>query len=154
MTGIQAEGSAPIAHAIKNRKEVVSPINNPETIATAIRIGAPISWRKALNAIRESKGTAETVTDQEILKAQKLIARSEGLFVEPASAASIAGVKKLVEMGEIGKDEVVVCVTTGHGLKDPDTAIKISEKPSEADSEIEVIKALLALPTTRVPGAL
>ena len=153
MTGIQAEGSAPIAHAIKNRKEAISPINNPETIATAIRIGAPISWRKALNAIRESKGTAETVTDEELLNAQKLIARSEGLFVEPASAASIAGVKKLVEMGEIHKDEVVVCVTTGHGLKDPDTAIKISEKPSEADSEIEVLTALLALPSTRVPGA-
>jgi len=145
MTGIQAEGAAPIARAIKNGKDKIVPIDKPETIATAIRIGAPISWKKAMRAIRESGGTAETVTDKEILEAQKMLARSEGLFVEPASASSIAGLKKLFEAGKIDKDEIVVCVTTGHGLKDPDTAIKISEKPSEVDAEIGSIEKLLGL---------
>jgi len=145
MTGIQAEGAAPIARAIKNGKDKIVPIDKPETIATAIRIGAPISWKKAIRAIRESGGTAETVTDKEILEAQKMLARSEGLFVEPASASSIAGLKKLFEAGKIDKDEIVVCVTTGHGLKDPDIAIKISEKPSEVDAEIGSIEKLLGL---------
>ncbi|HEY4675220.1 MAG TPA: threonine synthase [Candidatus Bathyarchaeia archaeon] len=145
MTGIQAEGAAPIARAIKNGKEEIMPIDKPETIATAIRIGAPVSWKKAINAIRESEGTAETVTDQEIIEAQKTLARSEGLFVEPASASSIAGLKKLLEIGEIDKDETVVCVTTGHGLKDPDIAIKISEKPYEIGAKIAAIEKLLGL---------
>ena len=148
MTGIQAEGAAPIAQAIKNGKDEIVPMDKPETVATAIRIGAPISWKKAMRAIRESDGTAETVTDEEILKAQKMLARSEGLFVEPASASSIAGLKKLLEAGKIDKDEVVACVTTGHGLKDPDIAIKISEKPSEVDAEIESIEKLLGLSRT------
>ena len=145
MTGIQAEGAAPIAKAIKNGRNEIVPINQPETIATAIRIGAPVSWKKALRAIRESKGTAETVTDEEILEAQKMLARSEGLFVEPASASSIAGLKKLFESGKIDKDEVIVCVTTGHGLKDPDIAMKISEKPFEVDAEIGSVEKLLGL---------
>jgi threonine synthase len=145
MTGIQAEGAAPIAHAIKNGKKEIVPVDKPETIATAIRIGAPISWKKALKAIRESMGTAETVTDEEILEAQKMLARSEGLFVEPASASSIAGLKKLVKAGTIDKDEVVVCVATGHGLKDPDIAMKISEKPFEVDAEIKSIEKFLGL---------
>ncbi len=148
MTGIQAEGAAPIAQAIKNGKDEIVPMDKPETVATAIRIGAPISWKKAMRAIRESDGTAETVTDEEILEAQKMLATSEGLFVEPASASSIAGLKKLLEAGKIDKDEVVACVTTGHGLKDPDIAIKISEKPSEVDAEIESIEKLLGLSRT------
>jgi threonine synthase len=145
MTGIQAEGAAPIARAIKNGKDEIIPIDKPETIATAIRIGDPISWKKAIRAIRESGGTTETVTDKEILEAQKMLARSEGLFVEPASASSIAGLKKLFEAGKIDKDEVLICVATGHGLKDPDIAIKISEKPSEVDTKIESIEKLLGL---------
>jgi len=145
MTGIQAAGSAPIAQAIKNNSDKIIPVENPETIATAIRIGAPVSWKKAVNAIHESKGTAETVTDDEILDAQKTLARIEGIFVEPASASSIAGLKKLVKNGVIGKDERVVCITTGHGLKDPDTAIKQSEKPIEVDAEISAIEDALGL---------
>jgi len=145
MTGIQAQGAAPIAKAIKNGSNQIVPINKPETIATAIRIGAPVSWKKALRAIRESKGTAETVTDKEILEAQKMLAKSEGLFVEPASASSVAGLKKLFESGKIDKDEVIVCVATGHGLKDPDVAVKISEKPFEVDAEMESIEKLLGL---------
>jgi threonine synthase len=145
MTGIQAAGSAPIAQAIKNGVDTIVPVAAPETVATAIRIGAPVSWKKAMNAIRESHGTAETVTDAEILDAQKTLARVEGLFVEPASASSIAGLKKLRENGEIDKDERVVCVTTGHGLKDPDTAVKMSEKPVEVDAEITAIEEALGL---------
>jgi threonine synthase len=145
MTGIQAAGSAPIARAIKNGRNTIVPVSAPETVATAIRIGAPVSWKKALNAIRESHGTAETVTDAEILSAQKMLARIEGLFVEPASASSIAGLIKLVENGIIDKDERVVCVTTGHGLKDPDTAVKMSEKPIEVNTEITAIENALGL---------
>jgi threonine synthase len=145
MTGIQAEGAAPIAEAIKTGSKEIKPISKPETIATAIRIGAPVSWKKAVNAIRVSGGTAETVTDDEILDAQKTLSRLEGLFVEPASASSIAGLKKLVENGTIDKDERVVCVTTGHGLKDPDAAIRMSEKPLEVDAEVAAIEQALGL---------
>jgi len=145
MTGIQAAGSAPIAQAIKMNSAKIVPVENPETVATAIRIGAPVSWKKAVNAIRKSGGTAETVTDEEILAAQKLLARVEGIFVEPASASSIAGLIKLVNNGVIDKDERVVCVTTGHGLKDPDTAVKMSEKPVEVDAEMSAIEDALGL---------
>ena len=148
MTGIQAEGAAPIAQAIKTGSKEIKPVNKPETIATAIRIGAPVSWKKAVNAIRDSGGTAETVTDEEILEAQKMLSRLEGLFVEPASASSIAGLKKLVENGDVDKDERIVCVTTGHGLKDPDVAIRMSEKPLEVDAEVEAIERVLGLKKT------
>jgi threonine synthase len=147
MTGIQAVGAAPIAQAIKKGSDKIVPIGKPETIATAIRIGAPVSWKKALKAIRESHGTAETVTDAEILDAQKMLARFEGLFVEPASASSIAGLKKLIENGEIDKDECIVCVATGHGLKDPDVAVQASEKPLVVDAEMEAIERALELKT-------
>jgi len=145
MTGIQATGSAPIVQAIKKGSDTIVPVDSPETVATAIRIGAPVSWKKALRAIRESNGTAEMVTDEEILDAQKLLAQKEGLFVEPASASSIAGLKKLIQLGVIDKDEHVVCVTTGHGLKDPDTAIKLSKKPIEVKAQIEAIEEVLGL---------
>jgi threonine synthase len=145
MIGIQAGGSAPIAHAIMSGSDTIVPVSTPETVATAIRIGAPVSWKKAMTAIRESHGTAETVTDEEILSAQKMLARVEGLFVEPASASSIAGLIKLVDNGTIDKDERIVCVTTGHGLKDPDTAVKVSKKPMEVDAKISVIEEVLGL---------
>ncbi|MDR2720438.1 MAG: threonine synthase [Nitrososphaerota archaeon] len=147
MTGIQAAGSAPIAKAIKSHSNKIVPVAEPETVATAIRIGAPVSWKKAINAINDSRGIAETVTDEEILDAQKILAQVEGIFVEPASAASIAGLKKLVRNGIINKDERVVCVTTGHGLKDPDTAIKMCEKPVEVDAEMSAIENALGLKT-------
>ena len=150
MTGIQAVGAAPIAQAIKNGSDTIVPVGKPETLATAIRIGAPVSWKKALIAIRESSGTAETVTDAEILAAQKLLARVEGLFVEPASASSIAGLKKLVENGDVDRDERVVCITTGHGLKDPDTAVQMSEKPIEVDAKMEAIERTLGLKASMI----
>ena len=119
MIGIQAAKAAPIVHAIRNHASRVLPVAKAETIATAIRIGSPVNWPKVLRAIRDSNGTAETVTDIQILNAQTQIARDEGIFVEPASAASIAGLEKIVEDKKIDRNDTIVCVTTGHGLKDP-----------------------------------
>ncbi|CAJ35339.1 threonine synthase [Methanocella arvoryzae] len=143
MTAIQAEGSAPIVKAIKTGAKDIVPEAHPETVATAIRIGDPVNAVKALNAIRTSGGTAETVTDDEILAAQKLLAVKEGIGVEPASAASVAGLIKLRKMGVIASDERVVCVTTGHLLKDPETVIKMCDKPLEVDATKEAIKKVM-----------
>src|SRR6266571_4726592 len=119
MIGVQAELAAPIAKAVKRRRDRIEPVTNPRTIASAIRIGSPVNWTKVLHAINESHGTAETVSDKEILEAQRNLASKEGIFVEPASAASIAGLRKNREAGKIDRSDLVVCVTTGHGLKDP-----------------------------------
>jgi threonine synthase len=139
MTAIQAEGSAPIVKANRSGAKDIVPETHPETVATAIRIGDPVNAVKALNAIRNSGGAAETVTDDEILSAQKLLAVKEGIGVEPASAASVAGLIKLRNMGVIDRDERVVCVTTGHLLKDPETVIKMCAKPVEIDATKEAI---------------
>lgn len=123
MAGIQAEGAAPVVKYL--RGEIPEPkIDSPETFATAIRIGRPVNWPKAVRAIRESSGVAEIVSDEEILRAQLDVARLEGLAVEPASAASVAGLAKLVENGVIDGDSTVVAVLTGHGLKDPQSILK------------------------------
>lgn len=143
MTGIQAEGAAPIVRAVRNNEKDIVPFENPETVATAIRIGAPVSAKKALAAIYESDGYAETVTDEEILSAQKLLARTEGIGVEPASAASIAGLMKLIDNGEVDRNEQVVCVVTGHLLKDPNTAINACVEPVEVDVDIDELSRIL-----------
>ena len=143
MTGIQAEGAAPIVNAVRKGKNSIEPIVNPETVATAIRIGAPVSAQKALKAIYESNGFAETVTDEEILSAQKLLARTEGIGVEPAAAASIAGLLKLVESGEVDKGEEVVCIVTGHLLKDPNTAINACVEPVEIEANVEALSKII-----------
>jgi threonine synthase len=124
MIGVQAKGSAPIAEAFIKGADKIEPISNPETIATAIRIGAPVNWKRALRAARESNGSIDVVTDNEILKAQRSLAKYEGLFVEPASASSIAALKKLVDQGSIDRDDKIVCIATGHGLKDPEVVRK------------------------------
>lgn len=143
MTGIQAQGSCPIVKAFKENKKNIVPESNPDTIATAIRIGDPVNAVKALNAIYESNGIAETVSDQEIIEAQKNLAKLEGIGVEPASASSVAGLRKLVELGEVDRDELVVCVTTGHLLKDPEEVLKVCESPIEVEANIEeVIKVV------------
>jgi len=141
MTGIQAEGASPIVTAIKNNAAAITPEGHPETVATAIRIGNPVNSIKALKAIRESGGTAETVTDDEIIRAQQELAYLEGIGVEPASASSIAGLRKLVELGVIGTDEKVVCVTTGHLLKDSEHVLSVCPKPIEVDATIEAVRA-------------
>ncbi|ANU10279.1 threonine synthase [Planococcus antarcticus DSM 14505] len=119
LLGIQAAGAAPIVH-----NKVVE---NPETVATAIRIGNPASWQLALDALDQSNGTILAATDEEILEAYQLLARTEGLFAEPASCASIAGIKKQVESGMLEKGSKVVAVLTGNGLKDPETAISVNQ---------------------------
>ena len=143
MTGIQAEGACPIVNAFRKNSKDIVPVENPETVATAIRIGAPVSSIKALGAIYDSNGYGETVTDDEILNAQKELAQKEGIGVEPASAASIAGLKKLVNEGVIDKGEKIVCVVTGHLLKDPNTAINACVEPTEVDADVEKLKAIL-----------
>jgi len=130
MTGIQAEGAKPIVDAIKRGLDKFEPVKKPETIATAIRIGNPVNGPKAIRAIRASGGTAEAVSDAEIIKAQKLMGRLEGIGVEPASASTIAGLKKLVRKGAIRRDERAVCVATGHMLKDPEEAVAVSSRRS------------------------
>jgi threonine synthase len=143
MTGIQAEGAKPIVDAIKKGLDRFIPVPNPETIATAIRIGNPVNGPKAIRAIRRSGGTAESVTDEEIVEAQKLLAKLEGIGVEPASAATIAGLRKLRRNGEIDKDEQVVCVATGNVLKDPEEVLRISggvkEVPADYERLLQVI---------------
>lgn len=140
MTGIQAEGACPIVKAIKNNSSGIIPESKPETVATAIRIGNPVNAVKALNAIRESGGTAETVSDDEIICAQHELASLEGIGVEPASASSIAGLRKLVGLGVIDTDEKVVCVTTGHLLKDSEHVLRVCPKPIEIDATIEAVR--------------
>ena len=145
MTGIQAAGSSPVVRAIKGNLPEVVPDLNPETIASAIRIGAPVNAEKALVAIRKTGGTAESVTDDEILAMQRDLARKEGIGVEPASAASVAGIRKLIEMGAIDRDEKIVCVVTGHLLKDPETVIKQCEPPTEIDADLPSLLSALHL---------
>lgn len=143
LTGIQAEGAMPIVNAFRNNTEDFIPEENPETVATAIRIGNPVSGRKALKAIYGTGGYATSVTDEEILYAQKLLGRREGVGVEPASAASVAGAKKLRDMGVIDKDERVVCICTGNALKDPDTIINTCDPPIKCANNIEAVLKIL-----------
>jgi len=143
MTGIQAEGAMPVVNAIKKNLPELVVEQNPETVASAIRIGAPVNAEKALRAIRETGGTAESVTDAEILAMQRDLARKEGIGVEPASAASVAGIKKMAEQGLLDKDEKIVCVVTGHLLKDPETVIKQCNPPIEIDPTIEALLSVL-----------
>ena len=144
MLGFQAEGAAPIVKG--------HPIKNPETIATAIRIGNPASWKQAEAARDESGGIIDLVSDKQILEAYKLLAEKEGVFVEPASAASVAGLLKLIKTGYFKelrpmtyglRPKRVVCVLTGHGLKDPDRAIKTVKAPKIVKPELkEILKEI------------
>lgn len=145
MTGIQAQGSSPVVRAIHENLPEVIPEQHPETVATAIRIGAPVNAEKALVAIRATGGLAESVTDEEILMMQRDLARIEGIGVEPASAASVAGTRKLAESGVIDRSERIVCVVTGHLLKDPDTVIRQCEPPTEIDADLPSLLSALRL---------
>jgi len=136
MFGFQAAGAAPLV--------LGHTVENPETVATAIRIGNPASKEGALNAIRESSGLVDSVTDEEILAAYQLLAKSEGVFCEPASAASIAGVIKMKKAGKIPEGAKVVCVLTGNGLKDPNIALKlVGEEPRTVPATREAVMQLV-----------
>lgn len=135
MIGFQAAGSAPIVMG--------HPIDNPETIATAIRIGKPASWQQAEAARDESGGRIDAVTDEEILEAYNMLACLEGVFCEPASAASVAGVIKLNRAGYFEPGASIVCTLTGNGLKDPDTAMKGIETPVTIDATESAVRKVM-----------
>jgi len=135
MLGFQASGAAPIVLG-----EVV---HNPQTIATAIKIGNPASWAKAIQAIEESQGTIGAVSDEEILAAYRLLAHREGVFVEPASAAGVAGVIKWARKTPFAPGDKIVCVITGHGLKDPELAMQESPTPPVVEADFNEISRLI-----------
>jgi len=137
MMGWQAEGSAPIVHGKR--------IDDPKTIATAIKIGNPASWEFAEAARDESGGIIDMVSDDDILKAYSMLASKEGVFVEPASAASLAGVIKMHERGIFKGGETIVCTLTGHGLKDPDRAVKYASPPVKVKTDKDSVMSVLNL---------
>jgi len=134
--GWQAEGAAPIVRGV--------PIADPETIATAIRVGAPASWQGAIRARDESGGAIDAVTDDEILDAYRDLARHEGVFAEPASAAAVAGLRKRARVAGLRDVARVVCVLTGNGLKDPDTARSLSGEIVEVDANTDAVMGAMA----------
>ncbi len=135
MLGYQAAGAAPFLRGAM--------VDQPETVATAIRIGHPVSWKLAWAAKNESGGWFNECTDEEILSAQKLLADTEGIFCEPASATSVAGLIKDLERSVVGDGSTIVCTLTGHGLKDPDTAIAQSTKPFVVDATRAAIEKVI-----------
>lgn len=135
MMGLQAEGAAPIVRG--------HPVKEPKTVASAIRIGNPASWQEALKARDESGGIIDMVSDDEIIEAYKILASSVGVFCEPASATSLAGVIKMHKRGIFKKRDTIVCTLTGHGLKDPDTAIISSERPITIPPKVEKVLEIL-----------
>jgi threonine synthase len=138
LMGWQAAGAAPLV--------LGHPVEHPETVATAIRIGNPASWQGAINAAQESQGAIRSVTDEEILAAYKLLARTEGLMVEPACAAPLAGLIKSVAAGEIPEGSLVTATMTGHGLKDPDTAIRVAGfEPIVTAATQEAVRAAIGI---------
>ncbi len=137
MMGFQAEGAAPIV-----RGHIIA---KPETIATAIRIGNPANWEQAETARDESDGVIDMVSDEEILEAYRCLAQLEGIFGEPASAASVAGLIKMTERGVVKAGDTVVCTITGHGLKDPDTAIGISPEPPSIPARLDAVLEAMEL---------
>jgi len=137
MWGFQAEGAAPLVNG--------APVRNPETIATAIRIGNPASWDFAIAARDESEGLIDSVTDTEILEAYRLLASSEGLFCEPASAASVAGLLKKHRSGQLDAGQTIVCTLTGNGLKDPHWALEGAADPVIIDVNADAAARALGL---------
>jgi threonine synthase len=137
MLGWQAAGSAPLV--------IGEPVAHPETIATAIRIGNPASWESAIAARDESGGHIGAVTDAQILDAYRMLASQEGVFVEPASAASVAGLLQAAALGLIERGETIVCTVTGHGLKDPNRAIAQIEARPAVDASVAVVVEELGL---------
>ena len=145
LIGVQAAGSNPVTQAFRDGKTDFMPVDHPETVATAIRIGNPASGKKALKAIYDTNGLATDVTDEQIMAAQRLLGRSEGVGVEPASAASVAGVIRLVQEGVIRCDESVVCICTGNLLKDPDTVLKASGEILKSKATAADVKRVIGL---------
>jgi threonine synthase len=153
LTGVQAEGAAPMVEAVESGADGVRRWDDVETIATAIRIGNPVNAPKALPGIRNTGGTAVSVTDGEITAGQRALAK-EGVGVEPASAASVAGLKKLRDRGVVDADERVVCLTTGHLLKDPDAAFEAGNEPEPVAADTDAVLDLIDRPAGQSRGLL
>jgi len=143
MTAVQAAGAAPVVEAFSRHRDDIEPWTQPETMATAIRIGNPVNARKALRAIYESDGCAVSVNEDEIVRAQRDLAARAGIGVEPASATSLAGLRRLVDDGEVDAGERVVCVTTGNLLKDPEAVVRASARPVEVEASMDSLRAAL-----------
>jgi threonine synthase len=143
LTGVQAAGSAPFVEAVRSGADAVERWPDVETVATAIRIGNPVNAPKALPGVRETGGTAVAVDDAAITRAQRDLA-GEGVGVEPASAASLAGLRELRREGVVGDDEDVVCLTTGHLLKDPDAAAAAGADPEPVPADVDGVLDHLA----------
>ena len=137
MFGFQAAGAAPLVHG--------APVLEPDTLATAIRVGNPASWDGAMQARNESGGLFEALTDEQILAAYRLLAGREGVFVEPASATAVAGMLRLADEGRLPRGCLVVCTVTGHGLKDPDTALRGVPEPEATPVAPAAVAAALDL---------
>ncbi len=142
LASVQAEGASPIARAILENSEL-RPVERPETIASAIRIGNPVNGRRTVRAVRQSGGTAGIVTDLEIGEAQRFLASREGIFVEPSSAASVAGLWKLAGRGTFAAGDTIVCVATGHGLKDPEGPAARFVPPQDTEPTVDAVLAAL-----------
>ena len=139
----QAERANPLFQSFQKDFAPLEPVVAQATQASAIRIGNPASWKLALQAVEESSGKIDIVTDEEILMAYRMLAREEGIFCEPASAASVAGVTKCGAVGLLPEGAMVVCTLTGHGLKDPDIAVETSPRPRTVKATREDVLALL-----------
>jgi len=151
MIGVQALGASPVYKAFIEGSDKIKPMESVETVATAIRIGNPVNWKRALRAARETGGMIGAVTDEEILRAQSILASREGVFAEPAGAAPIAFLIKAAREGLIEPDSRVVCIVTGHGLKDPDVVLRRIEKPVEVEPEVNsVLENLSATITEQI----
>jgi threonine synthase len=137
MLGVQAAGAAPLVHG--------APVADPETLATAIRIGSPASWDGAISARDESAGEITAVDDDAILEAYRLLAAREGVFVEPASAASVAGLLAKARSGRLDAGQLIVCTVTGHGLKDPATALADAAEPVVLPPRVDAVADALGL---------
>jgi threonine synthase len=136
MYGYQAEGAAPLVSG--------KPVAEPQTLATAIRVGNPASWKGAVAARDESGGAIDAVSDEEILEAYSFLARCEGVFAEPASAAAIAGLRKRVRTNGLGSAKRVVCVLTGNGMKDPERARSLAGEIAEVEATPDAVRAALS----------
>lgn len=141
--GAQPQGCSPIVGAFKSQSDDIIPVEKPKTIAKSLAIGDPGDGIYALKTIRESGGSAEWATDEEIIEGIKLLAKTEGIFAEPAGGVTIAVVKKMLEAGQISRDEDVVCCVTGSGFKSADTLLKRVPKPIEIEPSIEELKKIL-----------
>jgi len=153
MIGVQPDGCSPIVAAFNQGQEKITPVDRPNTICSAVAAGDPLDGPKALRAIRESGGCALTASDGEILEAQQRLARLESIFVEPAGALSIAALHPLLTTARVRTDEVVVCLATGNGLKDPRSALRVLPSPAVIEPSMQEVDKFLKLKLYEVRAA-